>query len=182
MATKEKIKKAAKILRSGGVIAFPTETVFGIGACLDKPQAIKRIFKIKKRPRNKPLQILISSLRQASKMGEFDLIKLRFAKRNWPGPLTLVVKKTGVVPKLATGGSNKVGLRMPAHRTALELIRKCGPIVATSANISGEEPFLNAGQVKKSLKGLDYIISGRVKLGKASNVIDATKGFKVLRS
>lgn len=175
------IKKAVKILKSGGVIAFPTETVFGIGALLNKPRAIRRIFKIKKRPKNKPLQILVANMKQALELGKFSSKALKLTKKNWPGPLTLLVYKTKKVPKLITGGTDKVGLRMPAHKTILSLIRKVGPIVSTSANISGEKPFLNAKAVAKELRGLDYIISGIVRLGKASKVIDATASFRVLR-
>jgi L-threonylcarbamoyladenylate synthase len=175
------LKKAINILKSGGVIAFPTETVYGIGALLSRPKAIRRIFKIKKRPKSKPLQILVSSMKQALELGKFDAKALTFAKKRWPGPLTLVVYKTDKVPKLITGGTNKVGLRIPAHRTILNLIRKVGPIAATSANISGENPFLDTEEVERGLPDLDYVISGRVKIGKASKVIDATTGFKVLR-
>ncbi|MDD5382373.1 MAG: L-threonylcarbamoyladenylate synthase [Candidatus Margulisbacteria bacterium] len=175
------IKVAAKILRSGGVIAFPTETVYGIGALLSKPSAIRRIFKIKKRPRSKPLQVLIANMKQALELGKLNAKALKLAKKNWPGPLTLVVYKAGKVPKLVTGGTNKVGLRLPAHRTILALIRKVGPLAATSANKAGEPSALTAKEVKHRLPGLDYILAGRVKLGKASAVIDATDNFKTLR-
>ena len=179
--SKDKIKKAAKILMSGGVIAFPTETVFGIGAALNQPEAIKRIFKLKNRPRNKPLQVLIANMRQAKKLGKFSKKALAFAKQNWPGP-TLVIKKTGKVPKLVTGGSSTVGLRMPDHKVALELIKKVGPIVATSANRAGKKPALNAATVKKQLPEVEFVLSGKVKQGKASQVIDLTKGNKILRA
>lgn len=172
------MKKAIKILKSGGVIAFPTETVFGIGASMKHKKAIRRIFKIKDRPRNKPLQILVENLEQAQKLGKFNKKTLKLAKKGWPGPLTLVVYKTRKVSKLITGGSSKVGLRIPDHKIALELINQCGPIVATSANISGEEPALTA---KRLLVKVDYILNGKVKSGRASTVIDATKSLKVLR-
>ncbi|MFA5113659.1 MAG: L-threonylcarbamoyladenylate synthase [Candidatus Margulisiibacteriota bacterium] len=164
--------RAQRILKAGGVIAFPTETVYGIGALLSKPRAIARIYKIKKRPKNKPLQVLVSSLRQAKELGIFNAQALRLAKKHWPGPLTLVVP----------GRQGKtVGLRVPAHRTIIDLIRKVGPIAATSANLSGENPFLNAQQVSAGLKGINFVLSGRVKLGKPSKVIDATKTPKTLR-
>ena len=178
---KDKIKKAAKILKAGGVVAFPTETVFGIGAVLDRPQAIKRINKIKNRPKNKPLQVLVATLGQAKKLGKFNKKALAFAKENWPGPFTIVVYKTKKVSKLVTGGSSKVGLRMPDHETTLELIKKCGPIVATSANRSGVKPALTAKEVKEKMPEVDHILSGRIKSGKPSKVIDLTKGFKILR-
>lgn len=177
-----KANKAAKILKSGGVVAFPTETVYGIGAALDQPQAIKRIFKVKNRPKNKPLQVLVATFKQAQKLGKFSKKALEFAKNKWPGPYTLVVYKTGKTPKLVTGGSSKVGLRMPNHKTILELIKKCGPIVATSANRSGEKPALTAKEVRTKLPEVDYVVSGRVKSGKASRVVDLTKGFKILRA
>jgi len=177
-----KVKKAIKTLKSGGVIAFPTETVFGIGASIKRPEAIKRIFKIKKRPKNKPLQVLIANLSQAKKLGKFNKQIEEFAKKHWPGPLTLVVYKKRTVPKLVTGGSLKVGLRIPAHRNLLKLINKSGPIVATSANKAGEKPSLTAKEVKKKLPGVDYVLPGRVKTGKASKVIDATREFKTLRA
>jgi L-threonylcarbamoyladenylate synthase len=166
-------KTAIRKLKAGGVVAFPTETVYGIGALISKPKAIARIYKIKKRPRSKPLQVLVSSLRQAKELGIFNAEALRLAKKDWPGPLTLVVKKTKKVPAMVSPGKT-VGLRVPAHRTVLDLIRKVGPIVATSANISGEKSFLNSKEVTAGLKGLNYVLSGRVRLGKASKVIDTT--------
>jgi len=177
-----KVTIAAQLLKSGKVIAFPTETVFGLGACLDKPEAIKQIFKLKKRPKNKPLQILIANMQQAKKLGKFNKKTWDFAKANWPGPYTLVVKKTGKVSKLVTGGSPKVGLRMPDHKIALELIKKVGPIVATSANQAGKRPALKATDVKKHLPDIVLVLSGKVKRGKASQVIDLTKGYQILRA
>jgi|SRR3989338_530224 len=173
--------KAQKILKSGGVIAFPTETVFGIGALLSKPKAIRQIYKIKKRPRGKPLQVLVASLKQAKELGKFNAQAEKLAKKSWPGPLTLVVYKTAKVSKLITGGTNKVGLRIPAHRTVLKLIRVVGPIVATSANEAGESPALTSKEIKKRLPAIKFVLPGRPKLGKASQVIDTTSAFKLIR-
>jgi len=176
------LNQSVRALRSGGVIAFPTETVYGIGALLSRPKAIARIYKIKKRPRSKPLQVLIASYRQAKELGIFDKKSLAYAKRSWPGPLTLIVPATAKVPGIVTAGGKTVGLRMPAHRTILDLIRKAGPIVATSANISGEKPFLKHHQVISSLKGLDLVLPGRVKLGRPSKVIALFSVKKTFRS
>ncbi|NQT30686.1 MAG: threonylcarbamoyl-AMP synthase [Candidatus Saganbacteria bacterium] len=178
---KDKLKPAIRALKRGEVIAFPTETVFGIGAALNKSQAIKRIFRLKKRPKNKPLQVLVANLNQAKKLGKFSQKALDFAKNNWPGPYTLVVYKTRKVSKLITGGSTKVGVRIPDHKVALFLIQKCGPIVATSANLAGKKPALTVREVKKQLPQITCVLSGRVRRRKASTVIDATKGFKILR-
>ncbi|MCU0640515.1 MAG: L-threonylcarbamoyladenylate synthase [Candidatus Margulisbacteria bacterium] len=166
------IDRAIKALKAGGVIAFPTETVYGLGALLSRPKAIARIYKIKKRPRSKPLQVLVSSLRQAKELGIFNAQALRLAKKGWPGPLTLVVP----------GRKGKtIGLRVPAHRTVLNLIRKVGPIAATSANISGQKPFHRGAEVAAGLKGLDLVLYGRVRLNRASRIIDLTAGMTVLR-
>ncbi len=172
------MRSAVKILKSGGVIAFPTETVFGIGACLDQLEAVKRIFKLKKRSRKKPLQVLVANLKQAKKLGKFNKQALKLAKE-WPGPLTLVLYKTKLVSKIITGGSNKVGLRIPDHKTALALIKKCGPIVATSANLAGKKPALKTSEVKLKV---DYVLKGKTKTKKASRVVDATKKLKTLRA
>jgi len=177
----DKIKKAARVLKGGGVIAFPTETVFGIGAALHRPKAIKKIFKIKNRPQNKPLQVLVASTEQARELGRFSKKAEDYARRNWPGP-TLVVPKTRKISRIVTGGSPKVGLRLPDHKTILELIRRSGPIVATSANRSGEKPALSAKEVRQKLPQVDHVLAGRVKSGKPSRVIDLTRGAKVLRS
>jgi len=177
---KNRFIKAIKILKMGGVIAFPTETVYGIGAALNQPAAIKRIFKIKNRPRSKPLQVLVSTLDEAKSLGVFNKQALSLAKA-WPGPLTLVVNKTNLVPKLVTGGTQKVGLRIPDHKIVLALINKIGPLVATSANKAGEEPALTAQRVKEILPEIDFIIPGRVKIGKSSKVIEVGKKSKILR-
>ena len=175
------IEKAVEFLKSGGVVAFPTETVFGIGALITQKKAIRRIFAMKNRPLNKPLQVLVADLEQAKKLGKFDRKAIQLAESSWPGPLTLVVYKKIIVPKLVTGGGNTVGLRIPDHKITLELLQKCGPIVATSANISDKKPALTAKAVKKALPEIDYILPGKVKTGKASQVIDLTRNFKVLR-
>jgi len=172
----EELKKAVTHLKSGRVIVFPTETVFGIGACLDKPRAIDRIFKIKKRPKSKPLQILVANLKQAQELGEFSKKALSFAKKHWPGPYTLIVP--------AQKGKKTVGLRIPDHQTILKLIRAVGPIAATSANLSGMPPALTTQQARKYIGDkVDFVLPGRTRQGRASKVIDFTKDkAKVLRS
>ena len=178
----KKTKKAIEILRSGGVIAFPTETVFGIGALLSQKKAIRKIYKLKNRPLNKPLQVLVADIEQAKRLGKFSKKELELAKSSWPGPLTLVVYKKRIIPKIVTGGGKTVGLRIPDHKIILELLKKCGPIAATSANRSDKKPALNAKAVKKALPEIDYILPGKVKTGKASQVIDATRNYITLRS
>ena len=176
------IQKAAKILKAGGVIAFPTETVFGIGALFNDKKAVKKLYQLKKRLLNKPLQVLVADLKQAQALGRFGKEALALAKRSWPGPLTLVVAKKKAVPSWVVSGGKTVGLRVPDHKTTLALLKLCGPLAATSANLSEDEPALTAKEVKKALPGIDFIIPGRVKTGKASQVVDTTAGSKVLRA
>ena len=171
---KDIINKALKILKAGGVIAFPTETVFGLGALLSSKKGTKKIYKIKNRPENKPLQILVATFDQALKIGKFNKETKDFAKYHWPGPYTLLVP--------AVKGSEKIGLRMPKHKLMLELLKKCGPIAATSANTSGMKPIKTSKEVEKSLTGIDYIIPGKAITGKSSKVIDTTEGFKIVRA
>lgn len=162
-----KIKEAASVLRNGGLVGFPTETVYGLGANLLDARAIRRLYKIKDRPLNKPLTVHIASPADAKKMaGRIPLKAARLMKKYWPGPLTLVLKdKRG----------RKTGFRMPDNRIALKLIRAAGvPVVAPSANISGNRPPVSAKEVLRDLDGkIDVVIDGgRTKIGKESTVVD----------
>ncbi|MFA5104292.1 MAG: L-threonylcarbamoyladenylate synthase [Candidatus Margulisiibacteriota bacterium] len=180
------VKSAVNILRSGGVIIFPTETVYGIGADFKNKKAVKKIFKLKKRSLSQPLQLLVSDIKQAKKLSKKLSPKvLKIMKNNWPGPLTVVVKKNKNVPNYVTGVKDTVGLRMPDHLLILEIIKTLGhPISASSANISGKKPPKTAKEAAKYFKrGIDLVIDGgRCKIGRASKVVDTTKrGFNILR-
>lgn len=175
-------EKAVKILRAGGVVAFPTETVFGIGALIGSEKGVKKIYELKKRPLDKPLQVLVADLEQAQSLGYFNKEALKLANSSWPGPLTLVVKKKKTVPAWVVSGGKTVGLRIPDHKTALALLKRCGPLAATSANRSDQKPALSAKEVKEQLTEVDFVLTGKVKTGRASRVIDATRDFLTLRS
>ncbi|OGC04098.1 threonylcarbamoyl-AMP synthase [candidate division WOR-1 bacterium RIFOXYA12_FULL_43_27] len=160
--SKNKIKEAIKILKNGGVIIFPTETVYGIGCAYDNQKAIDRIYEIKKRPKDKPLQILISNMEQLELLGAKTPEE---ARGFWPGPITIIVP---------TGRDLSLGLRMPDHPIALEIIRGLGkPLAATSANLSGEEAPISFDQIK--IKADFAIDGGPCKIKKASEIIDFTK-------
>lgn len=118
------------------MVVIPTDTVYGLAARLDRPQAIAQIFKLKSRPRSKALPILVPDIRTARSLGEFDKDALELAVGSWPGAVTIVVHTTEDVPDIGGDGTT-VGLRIPDHPFTLELLRECGPLVATSANPSG---------------------------------------------
>jgi L-threonylcarbamoyladenylate synthase len=169
------IAKAAKIIRDGGLVAFPTETVYGLGANALNPVAVAKIFELKERPSFDPLIVHIASFEQLVDLVEnvSDTVKL-LADKFWPGPLTFVLPKTNKVPEIVTSGLATVGVRMPDNPIALELIRKAGcPIAAPSANKFGRISPTKAMHVKKQLPNVDFIIDG----GKTSVGIESTIVF-----
>lgn len=171
------ISFAAKVLKKGGLVAFPTETVYGLAANLLNKKAIDRLYKVKRRPRNKPFTVHISKIDTIRKMG-CVLTKEARALINefWPGPLTIILKSKG---------GRKIGFRMPDHRIAAELIESAGvPVVAPSANVSGQKPPANSREVLKYLDGkIDILLDGgRTRVGVESTVIDlSSKPPKILR-
>lgn len=176
--TKENIEEAARIIRQGGLVAFPTETVYGLGADALNAEAVGKIYEAKGRPSDNPMIVHIS---RASDIGQLtryitqDMITL--IDHFWPGPLTLVIKKKEIVPLRTTGGLDTVAVRMPDHPVALELIRLAGvPIAAPSANLSGKPSPTKADHVRDDLMGkVDAIImGGDCRVGIESTVLDLT--------
>lgn len=172
-----RIKKAAGILRNGGLVAFPTETVYGLGANLLDEKAIDRVYRIKKRAGNKPLTVHVADIKTVEKItGRIPTRAKRLMDKFWPGPLTLVLKDKH-------GG--KTGFRMPDNRIAFLLLKEANaPVVAPSANISGNCPPTTAKEVLRDLDGkIDVVIDGgRTKVGVESTVVDITEREpKILR-
>lgn len=157
------IEAAARFLRIGRVVAFPTETVYGLGANALDAEAVARIYAIKGRPATSPLIVHVDSIEMArSLVHAWPENADALARKFWPGPLTLVVKKQPAIPDIVTAGLASVGLRMPAHPVALALIRAAGvPIAAPSANRFTELSPTTADHVRQSLGGdVDYILDG----------------------
>ena len=160
--------EAAEFLLSGEVIAFPTETVYGLGACIFLEEAIRKIFSIKGRPSDNPLIAHISELSSVEKIAK-DVSPLfyRLAERFFPGPLTIIVSKSSEVPLIASAGLQTIAIRMPNHPTALRLIELVGqPIVAPSANLSGKP---SATDFKHVLEDFEGVIPGVV-VGQSSSI------------
>ena len=180
----EKIKKAAEIIKSGGVVAFPTETVYGLGANAYDEQAVKKIFELKGRPQDNPLIVHISKKQDVYIVAREIPEKAKVLIREfWPGPLTLVLPKNPSIPDIVTAGLDTVAVRMPDHPIALKLIRLSGvPIAAPSANISGKPSATQPEHIKKYFGEKVFLIEGEVKIGIESTVLDLTEDVpKILR-
>jgi L-threonylcarbamoyladenylate synthase len=180
----EKIKKAAEIIKSGGVVAFPTETVYGLGANAYDEQAVKKIFELKGRPQDNPLIVHISKKQDVYIVAREIPEKAKvLIGEFWPGPLTLVLPKNPSIPDIVTAGLDTVAVRMPDHPIALKLIRLSGvPIAAPSANISGKPSATQPEHIKKYFGEKVFLIEGKVKIGIESTVLDLTENVpKILR-
>ncbi len=180
---RRKIKIAAEIIKKGGLVAFPTETVYGLGADALNSKAVKRIFEVKKRPVDNPLIVHVSNIEQIYKIAEVNKVAEKLIESFFPGPLTVVVKKKKVVPAETTAGLDTVAIRMPKHKIALRLIELSEtPIAAPSANLAGK-PSPTKFEHVLELKGkIDAIIVGRTEIGLESTVVDTTVyPIKILR-
>ena len=167
---------AARILAEGGLVAFPTETVYGLGADATNPAAVARIYQAKGRPAFNPLIAHVGDIAAAQAIARFDAAATALAEAFWPGPLTLVLPKAHAcaVADLATAGLDTVAIRIPAHPVAREILRMFGgPVVAPSANISGHVSPTTAAHVQSDLAGrIDLIVDGGpVAVGVESTVV-----------
>jgi L-threonylcarbamoyladenylate synthase len=177
---------AARVLAEGGLVGFPTETVYGLGADATNPAAVAGIYQAKGRPSFNPLIAHVGDLAAARKTARFDALATRLAEAFWPGPLTLVLPKAEgcAVADLATAGLDTVAIRIPAHPVAREILRVFGgPVVAPSANISGHVSPTTAAHVQSDLAGrIDLIVDGGpVEVGIESTVVGCFETPMLLR-
>lgn len=176
---REAISRAAESLRSGGLVAFPTETVYGLGADALNPEAVKRIFVAKGRPLDNPIIVHVGGPEDLRALtDEVPPEAARLMGQFWPGPLTLIFRKSGQLPREVTGGQDTVAVRMPRNTVALALVRALGrPIAAPSANLSGRPSPTTAGHVLHDLGGrIDIILDGGpVEVGIESTVLDLSQ-------
>ena len=183
--TLKQIEIAAQFIRKGQLVAFPTETVYGLGANALDPVAVARIFEAKQRPSFDPLIVHVSSMEDISRLACVEDKRLyMLTEKFWPGPLTIILPKKKVVPDIVTSGLLNVGIRMPANDIAIELIKMSGcPIAAPSANKFGQISPTSAEHVRKQLPSLQCILDGGpTKVGIESTVITLKDdGFLILR-
>ena len=180
------LKTPANILKNGGLVIFPTETVYGIGTNAFNINAVKRLYEVKKRPLNKPISLLVSSMDMVNQIAkDISDIEYELMKKYFPGPFTIILKKSNIVPDIVTANQDTVGVRMPSNEIALKLIEYANvPIAAPSANISGKPSGTNIDMISKDFDGkVDFIIDGgESSLGIASTIVQVINGVpKVLR-
>jgi len=177
------IGKGVKILKKGGVIAFPTDTVYGLGADAFNSRAVERIYEIKNRPKHQQFPLLIADTSQLTAMADpIPGIAWFLAERFWPGGLTLVLPKADSLPAYLAPVSS-IAVRVPNHPICLTLIQRLGnPVIGTSANISGKPAALTADEVGQQLGGkIDFIINGgKCPGGRESTVVDVTREAPVI--
>ena len=172
------VEEGVSILKQGGVVAFPTDTVYGLGACATNQQAVERVYELKKRPRTMALPLLLANTSQINEVAEnVSEVAWLLAHRFLPGALTLVLPKSDVLLDIITAGGGTVAVRIPAHPVPIALAEGLEtPIVGTSANLSGKPSALTAGEVYAQFGDrIDLVIDGgRCLGGKESTVVDVT--------
>ncbi len=176
--------EALQVLRSGGLVAFPTDTVYGLGALVTDERAIARLFRVKERPPDKPIPVLLAASDQLPQVAELrEELAQALARSFWPGPLTLILPRRRDLPD-NLGPGDSVGVRVPDHPFARSLLRRAGPMAVTSANLSGAPSGRTAGNVQKQIGGeIELIVDGgRSPGGEPSTVVDCRDGeIRILR-
>lgn len=170
-----KLKKPAQIIRRGGIVVFPTETVYGMGTNGFDEDAVREIYDIKARPLDKPISLLVNNMEMINQVAK-DITELEYKlmEKFFPGPFTIILKKKDIVPNIVTSNQNTVGIRMPDSEITLKLINYAGvPLAAPSANISGKPSGTNLQNIMKDFEGkVDYYIDGGdSRIGIASTIV-----------
>jgi L-threonylcarbamoyladenylate synthase len=181
-ASPQAIDRAVQILRAGGIVAFPTDTLYGLGVDARKDEAVERLFAVKGRARDTAVPLIAADFGQAMEAGNFGARERRLADAFWPGPLSIVVPARRAVSRLALGGGSTVAIRVPAHGVARDLARAFGfAVTATSANASGEPAAETADDVVRAVPGVDLVLDGgAVPGGLPSTIVTFVRGVPTL--
>lgn len=170
-----KLEKAANIIKKGGLVIFPTETVYAIGANALDENAVEKIYIAKGRAKKNPINLLVSNIKMIENITEdITVLEYKIIEEFFPGPITIILKKKDCIPSVVTAGGDTVGIRMPANKIAIDLIEKAGvPVAAPSANISGKLSATDVDGIKKDFEGkVDLIIDGgQSKIGIESTIV-----------
>ncbi|HUT05571.1 MAG TPA: L-threonylcarbamoyladenylate synthase [Nitrosopumilaceae archaeon] len=178
---KEGIEKASKIAKSGGVIIFPTDTVYGIGCDPYNKKSVDRIYQIKGRPKSKPFPVLAYSIEVAAEIVEFDKDSKKIAGKFWPGPLTLILKVKDEKLKTSLHLEEKIAIRVPNNQCLLNLLKNSKLLIGTSANISGENSFTNSQECYQKIPDFDiFLDDGDIKNGIESTILEMHEGNPII--
>ena len=182
----QKLRYSAEIIKNGGIVVFPTETVYGIGTNGLYKEAVQRLYKIKERPLNKPISLLVSDYEMIEKVvKDINELEYKIMKKFFPGPLTIILNKKDIVPDIVTSRGSTVGIRMPEEEITRKLIEYAGvPIAAPSANISGKPSGIDLQEIIKEFgdKVDCYIDGGKSKIGIGSTIVKVENNtIKILR-
>lgn len=171
------IEKAITVIKAGGVIVYPTDTLYGLGANALDSKAVLKVFEVKNRPLSQALPVIVSGIEMANELAFITEAAERLIKAFWPGSLTIILKRRPLVPLEVTGGSNGIGLRAPNHVVPLTISRMSGlPLTATSANKhGGSDPVKMSDALNQLTEGVDlFLDGGTAELGVSSTVLDLT--------
>ncbi len=168
---KEGIEKASKIINQGGIVVFPTDTVYGIGCDPYNKDSVRKIYEIKSRKISKPFPVLVYSKDIAERIAFFDEFTKKIVERFWPGPLTIILKLTDENLKESLNVTDKIAIRVPNHKCTLELLKKCNFLVGTSANISGHSSFTNPDECFNNFRKYDIFVDGGIITSKSESTI-----------
>ncbi len=178
------IRKVVEVLEKGGVIGYPTDTIYGVGCDLFNPEAIRKVHRLKKMEGKKPFSFICSDLKDISRYAYVSNYAYKMMKRLLPGPYTFILKATKLVPKIAMTKQNTVGIRIPDNKICLNLVRELGhSIISTSVYKPDESLFNDPAEIEERFgKQLDLVIDGGVIVAEHSSIIDLTDEFpKVIR-
>jgi len=179
------IANVVEILKDGGIIAYPTDTTYGIGCSIFSKKGIERIYLLKQREKKKPFSFICSDLSEVARYAKVSNYAYKILKRNLPGPYTFVLDATSIVPDLLVTKQKTVGIRIPDNRICLSLVKALGhPIITTSANLSGEEPIGDPYLVELGMgKQLDVVVDGGILSADVSSVVSLIGDYpQVLRA
>jgi tRNA threonylcarbamoyl adenosine modification protein (Sua5/YciO/YrdC/YwlC family) len=168
------IRKVVEVLQQGGVIGYPTDTIYGVGCDLFIPEAVRKVRRLKRTGANKPLSFICSDLKDISQYAYVSNPAYKIMKRLLPGPYTVVLKATKLVPKIAMTRQKTVGIRIPDNRICLALVKELGhPIISTSVNKPGEGLYSDPAEIDERFgKQLDLVIDGGLIVAEHSSIID----------
>jgi len=179
----EGIKKTSQIIKEGGIVVFPTDTVYGIGCNPYNEKAVKKIYEIKSREKIKALPVLAYSIDIVKKIVVIDKFTENILQKNWPGPLTLILELKDQELKKSLNLQNKIAVRIPDSECTLKLLEKCELIVGTSANISGNASYTDPNNCIKNIKNYDLFLNGGTITSKGESTIIEIKNeaIKIIR-